>query len=323
MTGGTEIVVGDAARVASAAKTSGDAFWRRFGRRGGIVLPWLAGGMAIWAMVVSALHLVPPYLVINEGGAPGGGTGPTVGVVGGGTPGQGTGPTMGVAEGTGTPGQGTRPTVGVAGGGTPGEGAGPTSSFFNPLGLARRFLVQPKERADFEWLAGRPMWSGVKLRVLLEHVELAVYNRELVNWSVDEEHFREYVLNPVINETNAPPLPGPLPHSEWRRGSELGQSESLDWRRALWEELYPRIRHENSVAEAVPIVVRHLHERVSVVSGPGLPELVPGIWRAQVTDERGFARLTVAGLRSVGVPARLDGSGRAEFWDGSKWNGAE
>jgi hypothetical protein len=97
----------------------------------------------------------------------------------------------------------------------------------------------------------------------------------------------------------------------------------LDWRRALWEELYPRIRHENSVAEAVPIVVRHLHERVSVVSGPGLPELVPAIWRAQVTDERGFARLTVAGLRSVGVPARLDGAGRAEFWDGSKWDGIE
>ena len=85
------------------------------------------------------------------------------------------------------------------------------------------------------------------------------------------------------------------------------------------DTLYPRIRHENSVAEAVPIVVRHLHERVSVVSGPGLPELVPAIWRAQVTDERGFARLTVAGLRSVGVPARLGGAGHAEFWDGSKW----
>ena len=70
----------------------------RFGRRGRIVLPWLAGGMAIWAMVVSALHLVPPYLVINEGGAPGGGTGHTVGLVGGGTPGQGTGPTGWRAE---------------------------------------------------------------------------------------------------------------------------------------------------------------------------------------------------------------------------------
>jgi hypothetical protein len=68
------------------------------------------------------------------------------------------------------------------------------------LGLARRFLVQPKERADFGWLAAQPIWSGVKLRVLLDHVELAVYNRELINWTLDETMYRDFVLWPVTSE---------------------------------------------------------------------------------------------------------------------------
>ena len=66
------------------------------------------------------------------------------------------------------------------------------------LGLARRFLVQPKERADFGWLAAQPIWSGVKLRVLLDHVELAVYNRELINWTLDDMLYRDFVLSPGI-----------------------------------------------------------------------------------------------------------------------------
>jgi dienelactone hydrolase len=169
------------------------------------------------------------------------------------------------------------------------------------LDLARRFLVQPKERADFEALAGQPVWSGEPLRVLLDHVELAVYNRELINWTLSDDLYRGYVLTPVIAG----------------RGERGG--EALDWRRPLWEEFYPRIRHESSPAEAARIVARHLHERVTVAVLPEAPHTVPDIWRRQITDTNGFEILSVAALRSVGVPARLNDRGRAQFWDGDHW----
>jgi acetyl esterase/lipase len=174
------------------------------------------------------------------------------------------------------------------------------------LGLARKFLVEPKERADFETLANQPIWRGQKLRVLLEHVELANYNRELINWTLDEKLYRDYVLSPTIElSTNNPQL-----------------STDLDWRRPLWEEFYPRIRHESSPADAAQIVVRHLRERVTIANIENLPRDVSLIWRRQITDEAGFEIIYVAALRSVGVPARLEANGRAEFWDGSQWSAA-
>jgi O-antigen ligase len=158
------------------------------------------------------------------------------------------------------------------------------------LALARRFSVSPKERSDFETLACRPIWQREKLQALLDHAELAGYNRSLVNWPVDQTNYEAFVLSPVITgETN----------------------ESLAWRRPLWEEFYPRIRHESSPADAARIVADHLRERVTVASGPNLPRSVPEIWRRQVTDQAGFEMIYVAALRSVGVPARLDASGKA------------
>jgi dienelactone hydrolase len=169
------------------------------------------------------------------------------------------------------------------------------------LAIAQRMLVQDKERADFEALAGRPIWREQKLQTLLDHVELAVYNRQLINWQLDGAIYRDYVLWPVIT-------------------GEAG--ERLDWRRPLWEEFYPRIRHESSAEEAARIVVRHLRERVTVVAGPNLPRTVPDIWLRQLTDQTGFEIIYVAALRSVGVPARLDAKGVAEFFSGDKWQTA-
>ena len=169
------------------------------------------------------------------------------------------------------------------------------------LKLARRILVHPKERSAFEYLAAPPVWAGVKLQTLLDHAELAGYNRQLVNWQLDDPLFRDSVLSPVIT-----PHPG----------------ERLDWRRPLWEEFYPRIRHETALADAVRIIVRHLRERVTVVSLPNLPHEVPDIWRRQITDPRGFAIIYVAALRSAGVPARLAAPGQTEYWSGEKWQSA-
>jgi hypothetical protein len=167
--------------------------------------------------------------------------------------------------------------------------------------VAQRFLVQPKEHAGFEYLVTQPVWHGQKLKTLLEHVRLADYNRDLVNWQADDKLYRDFVLSPVI--TGNP-------------------DEQLNWRRSFWEEFYPRIRHENSPEDAAKIVVRHLRERVTVAAAPNLPQDVPVIWLKQITDEAGFEIIYVAALRSVGVPARLGLQHQTEFWNGDKWQTA-
>ncbi len=169
------------------------------------------------------------------------------------------------------------------------------------LSIARKFLVQPKERADLEYLVAQPFWHGEKLQTLLTHVELAGYNRELINWQLDDKVYRDFVLSPVITGRSG---------------------EQLNWRRPLWEEFYPRIRHESSPEEAAKIVVRHLRERVTIATLPDSPHGVPEIWLKQITDEAGFEIIYVAALRSIGVPARLDPHQRAELWNGEKWHTA-
>jgi dienelactone hydrolase len=169
------------------------------------------------------------------------------------------------------------------------------------LSIARRFLVEPKQRNDFEYPAAQPIWQGEKLRTILEHVELAGYNRELINWQLDDKLYRDYVLSPTIT---------------YRAG------EQLNWRRPLWEEFYPRIRHESSPENAANIVVRHLRERVTIAPNyPGQPG-VATMWRGQIVNAGDFEIIYTAALRSVGVPARLDAEKRAEFWDGKDWRAA-
>jgi pimeloyl-ACP methyl ester carboxylesterase len=169
------------------------------------------------------------------------------------------------------------------------------------LSIARKHLIEPKQSTDFECLAAQPIWGGQKLKTLLDHVELAGYNRELINWQLDDKVYRDYVLSPVI--TGQP-------------------GEQLNWRRPLWEEFYPRIRHENSPEDAARIVVRHLRERVTIAALPDPPREVPAIWLRQITDETGFEIIYVAALRSVGVPARLDAQQKVEFWNGREWAAA-
>jgi hypothetical protein len=154
---------------------------------------------------------------------------------------------------------------------------------------------------------------------LLEHVELAHYNRELVNWKLGDAVYREFVLSAQID----PAADG-----------------NLDWRRALWENLYPRIRREQSPEAAAEVVVRFLRERVTVLgqsrkqkvestnqwqvasSQSSVASGIAGTWQRQVTSERGFEALYVAALRSVGVPSRLGAQGHAELWTGSVWQTA-
>jgi len=180
------------------------------------------------------------------------------------------------------------------------------------LRIARKWLLAPKWKEDFETLATKPFWHEQRLKTLLTHVELANYCvYELINWKVDREIYNNYVLSPIIDSES---------------------DFELNWRRPLWEFFYPRIRKEDSPEAAAGIVVRNLRERVTISAVPfssvnrmptaHWPTGIETIWRDQITDEKGFERIYVATLRSVGVGARLNGEGMAEFWTGSEWKGA-
>jgi len=169
------------------------------------------------------------------------------------------------------------------------------------LAIARKCLIRPNEAQELAFLSTNADWHGRKLKILLAHVQLANYNRQLINWQLDDPIYRDFVLSPVIT-------------------GKAG--EDFAWRRPLWEEFYPRIRHESSPDDAAAIVVRHLRERVTIAVQPHPPREVPAIWLQQLTDEAGFEIIYVAALRSVGVPARLSAAGQAEFYAGGQWQPA-
>ena len=169
------------------------------------------------------------------------------------------------------------------------------------LNLVRKFLIPESERSDFDYLARSPVWKGKKLGTLIQHVHLANYNRQIVNWKIDDSLYREYVLAAEI-------------HAE--------ADGSLHWRRMLWESCYPRIRKEGLPENASVAIVRHLRSRVTVSEGAGHPVQISEIWTRQLTTPAGFASLNVAALRACGIPARLSALETPELWNGTSWTNA-
>lgn len=168
--------------------------------------------------------------------------------------------------------------------------------------IARRYLISPKWTEDFDYLSTNTAWRGKPLKLLLNDVELAHYNRnELINWKVDEQIYRQFVLSPNIDSV---------------------ADKELNWRRPLWESFYPRIRKQDSPESAAQIVVRYLRERVTINPTLGYTPDIEAAWNRQVTDEKGFEIIYLAALRSVGIGARLNVSGRAEYWTGKEWTTA-
>jgi dienelactone hydrolase len=179
------------------------------------------------------------------------------------------------------------------------------------LAIARKHLIQQKELSDFDFLVTNAIWqmpSGHRLGTLLTHVELANYNRELINWKFDEQIYRDFVLSPQIDPAH---------------------DGDVNWRRELWENFYPRIRKQNTTEAAAQIIARFLRERVTVVAASDfgvedtkLPTSISDIWKRQICNGKGFESVYVAAMRAAGVPARLSSGGQAEFWTGSDWRSA-
>jgi O-antigen ligase len=164
------------------------------------------------------------------------------------------------------------------------------------LAISRRYLVPPSAVEDLNRLAANVDWSSRKLRPLLQHASLANYNRQIINWKLDEQIYRDYVLNPLI---------------EPQRDGQLG------WRRKLWEYFYLPIRKENDPASAAQIVLKFLHQRISLVEKG--PVTIEEMWQQKNADAKGFEALKVAAFRSVGIPAGLNNEGHAELFADGKW----
>ena len=164
------------------------------------------------------------------------------------------------------------------------------------LAISRHYLVPPSAVADLNLLATNVDWSSRKLRPLLQHASLANYNRQLINWKLDDAIYHDYVLDPSIDPA---------------------RDGQLAWRRKLWEYFYLPMRKENDPASAAQIVLKFLHQRIATV--PVGPATIEQMWRAKQADEKGIQALEVAAFRSVGIPARLNSDGHAELFSDGKW----
>jgi hypothetical protein len=94
------------------------------------------------------------------------------------------------------------------------------------------------------------------------------------------------------------------------------------WRRVLWENCYPRVRHETDPMNAAKIVVRFLRERITVIPGKASDEEITTIWERGMTDRGGFCGVYAAALRSIGIPARLDEKRNVEVFTDQRWQKA-
>jgi O-antigen ligase len=164
------------------------------------------------------------------------------------------------------------------------------------LVISRRYLVPHSTVTDLNLLATNVDWSSRKLRPLLQHSDLANYNRQLINWKLDDEIYRDYVLNPLIDPQ---------------------RDGGLNWRRKLWEYFYLPVRKEHDPTAAARIVLKFLNERIVIV--PLGSATIEEMWREKRADDSGVQALEVAAFRSVGIPARLNKSGRAELFSEGKW----
>ena len=170
----------------------------------------------------------------------------------------------------------------------------------NIVQVARHVVVPARLQKDFVWLTATLGGTQATIHEVIEHVRLADLQRNFFKLPLDESSYHWWVLSPQLADYGEP----------------------IGWRRMLWESFYPRVRRAADLSVAAETVIQHLRQRVTVVDRSGLPESVVEIWRNQATTRAGFEKIYVAALRSVGIPARLGPTGRAEILSDSTWTPA-
>jgi len=154
------------------------------------------------------------------------------------------------------------------------------------------------EREDFRWLATHPDYRNATCYDLIGQVRLAHFRKSFLYQELDAEMFRNYVLIPGLTGDATP---------------------DLNWRWPLWLELYPKIRKYTNAEEAVIEVVRGVREKLGLPKNNTQRQGIMAAWTNGTANKEVYHHVLVAALRAAGVAARLDDSGRAEFWTSGKW----
>jgi dienelactone hydrolase len=159
-------------------------------------------------------------------------------------------------------------------------------------------LATDAEREDFRWLAAQPDYQLATCHDLMQQVRLAHFRKSFLYQKLDADMFRNFVLLPKLSADDIP---------------------DMGWRWPLWLELYPKIRKCAQAEEAVIEVVRAVREKLGLPKNNAQPEGIMAAWTTETANKQAYHYVLVAALRAAGVAARLDDSGRAEFWTGRKW----
>lgn len=94
------------------------------------------------------------------------------------------------------------------------------------------------------------------------------------------------------------------------------------WRRALWLEVYPRAKKALGPLEAVDEILAYVAANVYIVNCSQRPNCsydIMATWVLGYGDRRSFGLLSVASLRSVGIPARLCEDNMIEWYHNGVW----
>jgi len=160
------------------------------------------------------------------------------------------------------------------------------------------------ERRDLEYLLRSEDWRHAHVRGVWDHIRLSRKARSRFGLEMTDDFYRSYLLSPRIAAT-------PVPEHEWRG--------------PLFELLASKVPGEASLEDTVSwsaAVLRLAVNRSADGAGRYGRVGVETILGLESCDESGWNLLLVAGLRSMGVPARLGSSERAEYWTGSRWEAA-
>jgi hypothetical protein len=167
--------------------------------------------------------------------------------------------------------------------------------------LAARVMVSQGQENDFKWLTRNTSAPTPTVAALVDWVRLCDLQKRAYYQNLDHATYRNFVLSGFI-ATNCP--------------------TRLDWRRPLWEATCPRIKGLSDPTLAATLVAQFLRSRITVLPDLEGPAGVAAMWDMQITNVRGFERIYIAALRSIGIAARLSQTDKAEFWTGTCWREA-
>jgi hypothetical protein len=167
------------------------------------------------------------------------------------------------------------------------------------LSMAKSFLLQ-SHADDISFLGQQKAVDKIKLKILLQDVQLANLQRHQFYSSLENGMFQQYILSPQIDS----------------------QAPAWNSRKELWEYFQPRIRKQHDPLLGAKIIVDYLLERVGIDSSYGADQDADTIWIQKMASEGGFQRIYVTALRSAGIAARLNDLKQAEIWTGQAWTAA-